>query len=87
MEQNQRLKPAGQLSNQEIVAEARELHSHFQQLSEQYGQASVDQRPQLREEMEPLVDRERALREEYTGRATQELSIDRTPDLQIGYSR
>ena len=87
MDQNQRLKPAGQLSNQEIVAEARELYSHFQQLSEQYGQAPAAQRPQLREEMEPLVDRERALRQEYTGRATQEMNIDRPPMQQIEYSR
>jgi hypothetical protein len=85
--QPDRLKPAHQLTSQEIVAEARELHSHFKQLSEQYNQASAVQRPQLREEMEPLVDRERALRQEYTGRATQELRIDRPPEQQLEYSR
>jgi hypothetical protein len=86
MDQNQQLKPAGQLSNQEIVAEARELHSHFKQLSEQYSQAPAAQRARLREEMEPLVDRERALRQEYTGRTTQELAVDRAP-AEISYGR
>ena len=86
MDPNHQLKPATQLSNREIVAEARELHSHFKQLTEQYSQAPVEQRPQLREEMAPLVDRERALRQEYTGRTTQELSIDRSPP-EISYAR
>ena len=31
--------PAAQLSNQEIVREARELHAHFEQLAERYEQA------------------------------------------------
>lgn len=33
------LKPIAQLSNGEIVSEARDLHAHFQQLSERYQQA------------------------------------------------
>jgi hypothetical protein len=86
MEQAQRLKPTNQLTNREIVAEARELHSHFKELSQQYDQAPTPQRAHLREEMEPLVNRERDLRQEYTGRATQELGLDRVPE-QIGYSR
>ena len=45
IEQTQRLKPPNELSNQEIVSEARELHSHFQQLSEQYSQAPADAAP------------------------------------------
>jgi len=36
--------------------------------------------------MEPLVERERALRQEYTGRATQEVALDRAPE-EISYSR
>lgn len=87
MEQTQRPKPANELSNEEIVTEAREIHGRFAQLSEQYNEAQPTQRPQLREEMEPLVDRERALRQEYTGRATQEMNIDRPPVQQIEYSR
>ena len=87
MEHSQQLKPVGQLSNEQIVLEARKLHGHFARLSEQYSQAPAEQRPQLREEMEPLVDRERALRQEYTGRTTQELVVDRAPDMQIAYGR
>jgi hypothetical protein len=80
------LKPVGQLTNQEIVGEARELHAHFEQLSERYEQARPAQRAELREEMQPLVNRERALRQEYTGRTTQGLALDRAPE-DISYAR
>jgi hypothetical protein len=85
--QQKGVKPANHLTNQEIVEEARELHSHFKQLSEEYRNSSATQRSHLREEMEPLVDRERALRQEYTGRATQQLSVDRAPEQQIVFGR
>jgi hypothetical protein len=85
--QQKEMKPANQLTNQEIVEEARELHSHFKQLSEEYRNSPATQRAHLREEMEPLVDRERTLRQEYTGRATQQLSVDRAPAQQIAFSR
>jgi hypothetical protein len=86
MEQNQTLKPVGQLSNQEIVGEARELHARFERLSEQYNEASAGQRPEIRDEMQPLVNRERELRQEYTGRTIQELALDRAPE-EISYAR
>jgi hypothetical protein len=85
--QTQKLRPVNQLTNVEIVVEARELHSQFKQLSEQYNQAPAPQRAHLREEMEPLVNRERELRQEYTGRATPELSRDRVPEQQIAFGR
>jgi len=80
-------KAVNHLSNEEIVREAREIHSRFANLSEQYNGAPAGQRPEIREEMQPLVNRERELRQEHTGRATQELAVDRSPDLQIGYAR
>lgn len=83
----QDLKPVAQLSNREIVAEARDLHAHFQQLAERYAQASASQRAEIREEMQPLVNRERELREEFTGRVNPELSRDRVPEQQIAFGR
>ncbi|HEX4166651.1 MAG TPA: hypothetical protein VHZ55_14380 [Bryobacteraceae bacterium] len=85
--QQKGMKPVNQLTNQEIVAEARELHSHFKQLSDEYRDSPATQRAHLREEMEPLVDRERALRQEYTGRAAQQLSVDRVPEQHFAFSR
>jgi hypothetical protein len=85
--QQKGMKSVNQLTNQEIAEEARELHSHFKQLSEEYRNSPATQRAHLREEMEPLVDRERALRQEYTGRATKELSVDRVPEHQIAFGR
>jgi len=79
-------KPIAQLTDQQIVTEAREIHARFAQLSEQYNEAPADQRPEIRQEMEPLVNRERVLRQEYTGRTTQELAFDRAPE-EISYSR
>ncbi len=87
MERATELKPAAQLNNSEIVSEVRDLHSQFKSLSEEYNNAPATQRPQLREQMEPLVNREHELRHEYTGRATQEIKQDRVPELQIEVSR
>jgi hypothetical protein len=78
-------KPATQLSTPEIVSEARDLHAHFQQLEERYQQAPASQKAEIREEMAPLVNRERELREEYTGRIAPEISRDRVPEQSIGY--
>lgn len=83
----QDLKPVAQLSNREIIAEARDLHAHFRQLAERYAQAQVTQRAEIREEMQPLVNRERELREEFTGRVNPELSRDRVPEQQIVFGR
>ena len=70
----------------EIVAEAREIHATFKQLSDRFEQAPVDQRAEIREEMEPLVHREQELRQEAAGRLKPEWSRDRVPE-QLGYSR
>jgi hypothetical protein len=83
----QDLKPVAQLSNREIVAEARDLHAHFQQLAERYAQAQATQRAEIRQEMLPLVNRERELREEFTGRVNPELTRDRAPEQQIAFGR
>jgi hypothetical protein len=80
------LKPVAQLSNQEIVAEARDLHTHFDQLRERYEQTPVSQRGAIREEMQPVVDRERELRQEFAGR-NPELTRDRALEQEISYSR
>ena len=81
---SQEVKPASQLSTPEIVAEARELHAHFNDLKERFEQAPATQRSEIREEMQPLVNRERELRQEYTGRLGPELTQDRVPDLSYG---
>ncbi len=83
----QDLKPVAQLSNREIVSEARELHAQFQQLSEHYQQAPATQRAEIREEMQPIVNRERELRQEFTGRVNPEISRDRVSEQQISFGR
>ena len=80
------LKPA-QLTNQDIVSETHSLHAHFRQLAERYEQAPASQRAEIREEMQPLVNRERELREEYAGRVNPELIQDRVPEQDMGFSR
>ena len=81
------VKPAAQLTNQEIVAEARALHTHFQALSERFEKAPPSQRTEIREEMAPVVDRERELRREFTGRVNPELTRDRVPERDMSFSR
>jgi len=83
----QDLKPPAELTKQEIVGEARELHAHFQQLMERFDQAPAAQRAEIRDEMKPVVIRENELREEYTGRVKAEMSQDRVPEQSIGYGR
>jgi hypothetical protein len=78
-------KPAAQLSNKEIVAEARELHSQFHQLAEKFEQAPANQKAEIREQMTPLVTRENELRQEFTGRLNPEIKQDRLPERQISY--
>ena len=63
------------------------MHAHYEQLKERYEQASRSERPEIREEMTPVVDRERELRQEYAGRLKPELTQDRVPEQDIGYSR
>jgi hypothetical protein len=83
------LKPAGQLSDREIVTESRDLHARFEVLQEQYRTAPADQRAEIRSELEPLVAREQEIRQEAQGRMSSETEIsrDRVPEQQIGYSR
>jgi hypothetical protein len=83
----QDLKPAAQMSTQEIVSEVRGAHQQFQKLSEEFATASTDRRAELRQEMQPLVNRERELRQEFTGRLSPELTQDRVPEQQIAISR
>jgi hypothetical protein len=78
-------KPASELTNKEIVNEARQLHDRFQQLAERYESGTAGQKAEVREEMRPVVERERELRAEYTGRLQPEVTRDRVPDTpQIG---
>lgn len=79
--------PAAQLSNQEIVAEARTTHQQFQSLSQEYAGASEGRRAELREEIQPLVDRARDLRQEYSARTQPELRQDQAIDQQISLGR
>lgn len=80
-------KPANELTKNEIVAEARELHGQFEQLSERFERAPAAQRAEIREEMVPLVNRERELRQEFTGRSNPELTTDRMPEQHIAFGR
>jgi len=88
----QDLKAPSQLTNPEIVTEARELHARFSGMMERWEEMPAGrQRDELREEMKPLVLRENELREEYTGRMkAAEISRDledRVPEQSIGYGR
>jgi hypothetical protein len=84
------LKPAPEMTNKEIVSEARELHAQFEQLKGKYEKAPVSQRTEIREEMAPVVNRENELRQEYTERVgadmKPEIKLDRVPQTQISYS-
>ena len=88
----QDLKPPNELTKQEIVTEARELHAHFSEMMSRFEtMQSGPERAQLRDEMKPLVTRENELREEYTGRVkaevSREVSQDRVPEVSMGYGR
>jgi DNA-binding transcriptional MerR regulator len=87
MNERRNLKPAAQLTNEQITAESRDLHSRYERLMERYEKAPASQRAEIRQEIEPVVNRERELRQEYTGRTNPELTQDRVPSQQIGYSR
>jgi hypothetical protein len=87
MNERQNLRPAAQLTTEQIAVETRELHAHYEQLKERYEQAPPSQRAEIREEMTPVVNRERELRQEYTGRLKPELTQNRVPEQEIGYSR
>jgi hypothetical protein len=78
-------KPAPEMTNKEIVLEARELHSQFHQLAQRFEQAPANQKAEIREEMTPLVNRENELRQEFTGRLNPEIKQDRVPEPQISY--
>jgi len=79
------LKPAGQLSDKKIVTESRDLHARYEVLLEQYRTAPANQRPEIRQEIEPLVAREQEIRQEAQGRMAAQVSQDRVPE--ISYSR
>ena len=87
MNKRENLKPAAQLSTGELAAETRELREQYEQLKERYEQASPSERPAIRQEMTPIVDRERELRQEHAGRLKPELTRDRPPEPEMGYSR
>ncbi len=76
--------PAQALSKKGIITEVRDLHSQFEQLSEEYNNAPTAQRPHIREQMEPLVSREHELREEYTVRADQGPRQEMVPAQDVG---
>jgi hypothetical protein len=87
MNERDNLKSAAQLTTEQLATETRELHAHYEQLKERYEQAPPGQRAEIREEMTPVVQRERELRQEYTGRLKLEITQDRVPEQGIGYSR
>jgi hypothetical protein len=86
-QQRTALKPVAELTDKEIVAEARDLHAHFQQLVERFQHAPASERAEIRAEMKPVASRERELRQEASGRLNPEMSQDRVPEVQISYSR
>jgi len=80
-------KVAVEMTSAEIAKEARQLHGRFQQLSARYEGASGEQRAQIREQMQPVVEREHELRKEFMGRLNPEVKQDRVPEQSIGYGR
>ena len=88
----QDLKPPAEMTNQEIVNEARELHAEFSaKMARWEGMPAGPEKTELREEMKPLAIRENELRQEYTGRVkaevTREVSQDQVPEMSVGYGR
>jgi len=79
------IRPVEEMTNREIVSEARELHAHFRGLAERYEKAPAMEKAEIREEMAPLVNRENELRQEFTGRLNPEMKQDRVPEQQISY--
>jgi len=80
-------KAAAEMTSAEIAKEARQLHGRFQQLSARYEGASGEQRAQIRDQMQPIVNREHELRKEFMGRLNPEVKQDRVPEQSIGYGR
>jgi hypothetical protein len=66
---SQEPKPAAQLATKEIVLETHELHAQFRHLSERLTPAPAGEHAEIREQMQPLVSRERELRQVLGGRA------------------
>jgi hypothetical protein len=75
--------PAAQLPNEQIVREAQNTHKQYQAVVQEYPQASEARQAELRTEMQPLVERARELRQEYSARIQPEMSRD----AQIGFGQ
>ena len=83
----QRKKPASEMANAEIVKEIHESHTQFRDLTVRYESSGTpEQKKEIRQQMQPIVDRERELREEYTGRSNPEVTRDRVPSTNVGVS-
>jgi hypothetical protein len=82
--EQERRSPPAQMSNQQIMAETRELHSEYKALYAEYQNAPPAERQELREAMQPIVARENELRAEYTSRVAPEISRDRVPEQSVG---
>ena len=87
-EQNQQQKkPASEMANADIVKEIHESHTQFRDLTLRYETSGTpEQKKEIRQQMQPIVDRERELREEYSGRSNPELTRDRVPSTSGGLS-
>lgn len=89
MNERQNLKPAAQLTNEELRTEDRALHNRYEQLAQRYEQAPAQERAEIRQEMQPIVNREREIRNEFKDRLAPEVAVtdDRVPQPQIAYAR
>ena len=85
--ERQNLKPASELQPDQVRAESKALHDRFETLKSEYKTASPEQKAELRQEMQPIVDRERELRNANAGSVKPEMTQDRVPAQDIGYSR
>jgi hypothetical protein len=85
--ERQNLKPPSELQPDQVRAESKALHDRFETLKSEYKTASPEQKAELRQEMQPIVDRERELRNANAGSVKPEMTQDRVPAQDIGYSR
>jgi hypothetical protein len=73
------------MTKEQIKAEAQELRRQFSLLKERYDQAPAgEERDAIRREMEPVVDRENKLREEYAMRLNAEIAYE-PPEMGFGF--
>lgn len=66
--ESRQLRPLAEMTQHDIVHEARVVHAHLVQLNERFEKLEGNEKAQMREDMKPLAKRENELRDEYLAR-------------------